>query len=381
MGLIVGAGVYAAFAAIDPWVIPHVAPQVWLMRAVVIGLLGLVFLFTLEKGFRRWFQPVVAGVIVVAGLGMVVILLIAPSLEREVYFGGIMLVTMAAYTYMKLRLVWAIGAAMLLWVAYDVADILIRETPLPLLVTNNLFLLATNVIGMFAGYHMELYIRRNFVQRRLIEEKDERLSRVLLNVLPASIAERLMSAPCTIAERFSSVTIMFSDIVHFTQYSSHTPPEELVAMLNEVFSAFDELVEKHGLEKIKTIGDAYMAAAGLPSLRDDHPEAVADFALDLHEVLARLNTSRAEPIHIRIGIHTGPVVAGVIGTKRFAYDLWGDAVNTASRMESHALPDTIQVSRATYERLRDRYELKRRGPVEIKGKGEMVTYILVGRKP
>jgi class 3 adenylate cyclase len=237
------------------------------------------------------------------------------------------------------------------------------------------------VIGMFAGYHMELYIRRNFLQRRQIEEKDARLSRVLLNVLPASIAERLMSEPGTIAERFSSVTIMFTDIVHFTQYSSQVAPEELVAMLNEIFSAFDQLVEKHGLEKIKTIGDAYMAAAGLPNLRDDHAEAVADFALDLQGALARLNGGRIEPIHIRIGMHTGPVVAGVIGTKRFAYDLWGDAVNTASRMESHALPDTIQVSRATYERLRDRFELKRRGPIEVKGKGEMVTYLLIGRKP
>ena len=380
MGLVVGAGVYAAFAAIDPWVIPHVAPQVWLMRAVVIGFLGLVFLFSLEPGFRRWFQPLVTAVILISGSGMVMILLIAPFPEREVYFGGIMLVTMAAYTYMKLRLVWAIGASMVLWGAYDVADILIRDTPLPILITNNLFLLATNVIGMFAGYHMELYIRRNFLQRRQIEEKDARLSRVLLNVLPASIAERLMSEPCTIAERFGSVTIMFTDIVHFTQYSSQVAPEELVAMLNEIFSAFDQLVEKHGLEKIKTIGDAYMAAAGLPTLRDDHAEAVADFALGLQEVLARLNSTRAEPITIRIGIHTGPVVAGVIGTKRFAYDLWGDAVNTASRMESHALPGTIQVSRATYERLRDRFELKRRGPIEVKGKGEMVTYLLIGRK-
>jgi class 3 adenylate cyclase len=227
---------------------------------------------------------------------------------------------------------------------------------------------------------MELYIRRVFLQQREIEHKDAQLTRVLFNMLPASIAERLMREPCTIAERFGAVTIMFTDIVHFTQYSSRVAAEELVAMLNEIFSAFDQLVEKHGLEKIKTIGDAYMAAAGLPTLREDHTEAVADFALDLQHVLARLNSSRDEPIHIRIGIHTGPVVAGVIGTKRFAYDLWGDAVNTASRMESHALPDTIQVSRATYERLRDRYELKRRGPIEVKGKGEMVTYLLVGRK-
>ena len=380
IGQIVGAAVYAAFAIIDPWVIPEIAGRVWAMRALIVGCFALVFLFTFAPSFRRWMQPVVAGIVLVSGLSMVLVLLIAPMPERELYFGGIMIVTMAGYTYMKLRFMWAVLLAFGLWAAYDIADILIRETPLAILVTNNLFLFATNVVGMFAGYHMELYIRRVFLQQREIEHKDAQLTRVLFNMLPASIAERLMREPCTIAERFSAVTIMFTDIVHFTQYSSRVAAEELVAMLNEIFSAFDQLVEKHGLEKIKTIGDAYMAAAGLPTLREDHTEAVADFALDLQHVLARLNTSRDEPIHIRIGIHTGPVVAGVIGTKRFAYDLWGDAVNTASRMESHALPDTIQVSRATYERLRDRYELKRRGPIEVKGKGEMVTYLLTGRK-
>lgn len=381
IGQFVGAAVYAAFAIIDPWVIPEIATRVWAMRAVVIACFGLVFLATFTANFRRWMQPVVTAIVLVAGISMILVLVTAPTPQREIYFGGIMLVTMAAYTFMKLRFVWAVFAAAVLWLGYDLADVLIRETPLAILVTNNLFLFATNVVGMFAGYHMEAYIRRDFLQRRQIEDKDARLSRVLRNVLPASIAERLMREPGTIAERFSMVTIMFTDIVHFTQYSSRVSPEDLVAMLNEIFCAFDDLVEKHGLEKIKTIGDSYMAAAGLPALREDHAEAVADFALDMLEVVARLNVGRDEPIHIRTGIHTGPVVAGVIGTKRFAYDLWGDAVNTASRMESHALPDTIQVSRASYERLRGRYELKRRGPIEVKGKGEMVTYLLVGRKP
>jgi class 3 adenylate cyclase len=381
IGQLVGAGVYGAFAIIDPWVIPDVAPQVWALRAVVIACFALVFGATFAPDFQRWMQPAVIAIVLVAGLSMVVVIVIAPSPQRELYFGGIMLVTMAAYTYMKLRFVSAVLAAMLLWFAYDLADMLIRDTPLAILVTNNLYLFGTNVVGMFAGYHMELYIRRDFLQRQEIEEKEAQLSRVLLNVLPASIAERLMREPGSIAERFSTVTILFTDIVHFTQFSARVSPEELVAMLNEIFSAFDQLVEKHGLEKIKTIGDSYMAAAGLPTLRDDHTEAVAEFALDMLDVVARLNTSRREPIHVRTGIHTGSVVAGVIGTKRFAYDLWGDAVNTASRMESHALPGTIQVTRATYERLRERYELKRRGPIEVKGKGEMVTYLLVGRKP
>ena len=380
IGQIVGALVYAAFAIIDPWIIPAIASQVWALRGVIIVCFGLLFAATFGPNFRHYWQLAVGGMVLVAGLSMVVVLIIAPWPERELYFGGIMLVVMAAYTYMKLRFVPALLVSALLWIAYDLADVFIRDTPVAILVTNNLYLFGTNVVAMFAGYHMELYIRRDFLQRQEIEAKEAQLSRVVLNVLPPSIAERLMREPGTIAERFSTVTIMFTDIVHFTQYSSRVAPEELVAMLNEIFSAFDQLVEKHGLEKIKTIGDSYMAAAGVPTLREDHPQAVAEFALDMLEVVARLNAHRSEPIRIRTGIHTGPVVAGVIGTKRFAYDLWGDAVNTASRMESHALPDTIQVTRATYEHLRNRYEFKRRGPIEVKGKGEMVTYLLVGRK-
>jgi len=281
---------------------------------------------------------------------------------------------------MKLRFVPAVIAALVLWAGYNVADVFIRDTPVPILLSNNLYLLGANVVGMFAAYHMELYTRRDFLQRRRLEEEEARSERLLLNVLPPSIAERLKHSPSLIADRFASVTILFTDIVHFTELSSRTSAEELVALLNEVFSRFDELVEKHGLEKIKTIGDAYMAGAGVPTVRDDNAEAVADFALDMLEAVAKLNASRAEPLRLRVGMHTGPVVAGVIGTKKFSYDLWGDTVNTASRMESHGLPDAIQVSRATYEQLRDKYELRRRGPIEVKGKGEMVTYMLIGRK-
>ena len=381
IGQLVGAIVYGAFALIDPYVMPTITPQIWAIRAVVLIAFGLMYAATYAPGFQRRMQPAMTGIVLVAGLGLVVMIMLAPAADGELYFAGVMLVVMAGYTFMKLRFVWAVLAAMVLWFAYDVIDVFAREPALPVLLLNNLYMFGTNLVGMFAGYHMELSTRRDFLQRREIEDKEAQLSRVLNNVLPASIAERLLRAPGTIAERFSTVTIMFTDIVKFTEYSSRVTPEELVALLNEIFSAFDQLVEKHGLEKVKTIGDSYMAVAGCPAQCEDHPEAVADFALDMQDTVERLNMGREQPLHIRTGIHTGPVVAGVIGTRRLAYDLWGDAVNTASRMESHALPDTIQVTRATYERLRDRYELKRRGPIEVKGKGEMVTYLLIGRKP
>jgi class 3 adenylate cyclase len=214
-------------------------------------------------------------------------------------------------------------------------------------------------------------------QLRIEREKSERL---LLNILPAAIAERLKEDQGVIAESFAEATILFSDVVGFTQMSARITPVELVYLLNEIFSSFDELAARHGLEKIKTIGDAYMVAAGLPERRADHAEAMADMGLDMQTALDAFNRSRGTSLNIRTGINTGPVVAGIIGTSKFIYDLWGDAVNTASRMESHSTPGRIQVTASTYERLRHAYLFEPRGTINVKGKGDMLTYFLLGRK-
>ncbi len=212
---------------------------------------------------------------------------------------------------------------------------------------------------------------------RAEKEKSETL---LLNILPSEIAHRLKYETDAIADSFADVTVLFADIVGFTELSCCVAPIELVKLLNQIFSAFDQLAEKHGLEKIKTIGDAYMVVGGLPTPHPNHVEAVAEMALDMQEEIARFNTETGERFSIRIGINTGPVVAGVIGIKKFIYDLWGDTVNTASRMESHGLPGYIQVTQVTYERLRGNYLFKERGVIPVKGKGEMTTYLLIGRK-
>jgi class 3 adenylate cyclase len=182
-----------------------------------------------------------------------------------------------------------------------------------------------------------------------------------------------------IADGFPDVTVLFADLVDFTRRSQASSPQQLVQVLDELFSAFDQLARRHGLEKIKTIGDAYMVAGGLPEPRPDHAKAVADMALALREESARHRDPAGRPLALRIGIDTGPVVAGVIGQDKFSYDLWGDTVNTASRMESQGVPGCIQVTARTYQRLRDGYRFERRGLVAVKGKGEMVTSFLVGR--
>jgi len=220
----------------------------------------------------------------------------------------------------------------------------------------------------------------------LVKERTKELAaekqtseRLLLNVLPGPIAERLKTGESVIVDRFDAVSVLFADIVGFTSLSANVPPEKLVTMLDELFSLFDRLAEKHGLEKIKTIGDAYMVVAGIPQPIADHASAITRMALDMLAGIQEYAARDGSDLTIRIGIHTGPVVAGVIGTKKFIYDLWGDTVNTASRMESHGVPGRIHVSSATHVLLAGMFELEPRGTIEIKGKGMMETYLLGSR--
>ncbi|MHC4781124.1 MAG: adenylate/guanylate cyclase domain-containing protein [Planctomycetota bacterium] len=214
----------------------------------------------------------------------------------------------------------------------------------------------------------------------LLEVEQAKSERLLLNVLPASIAARLKEEHRTIADAFDEVTVLFADIVGFTKLSARTEPGPLVGMLDRVFTSFDGLVEKYGVEKIKTIGDAYMAAAGLPEKRDDHAVIMAEMALDLRERLKNLNEETGTDLDVRIGLHTGPVIAGVLGSQKFQYDLWGDTVNTASRMESHGEAGKIQVTETAYLVLKDRYRFEDRGVIDVKGKGPMRTYFLLDRQ-
>jgi PAS domain S-box-containing protein len=223
----------------------------------------------------------------------------------------------------------------------------------------------------------------DITDRKEIEEalrmEQERSERLLLNILPASIADQLKRNARSIAYRFEEATILFADIVNFTELSGAMTPTELVDLLNEIFSAFDHLAERHHLEKIKTIGDAYMVVGGLPRPLPNHTRAISEMALDMQAAIAQFQRQEHTPFSLRIGIDTGPVIAGVIGLKKFSYDLWGDAVNVASRMESQGIPDRIQVTSEIYHRLKDMYHFEERGTIEVKGKGEMTTYWLLGR--
>jgi class 3 adenylate cyclase len=216
-------------------------------------------------------------------------------------------------------------------------------------------------------------------EHRLLLAEQGRSERLLLNVLPAPIAARLKQGEAVIADRFPEVTVLFADLVGYTASSDRSSPERVVQVLGDLFTAFDRLAQRHGLEKIKTVGDAYMVAGGLPQSRPDHAQAVAEMALAVREEVGRHLDPGGQPLAVRIGIDTGPVVAGVLGTSKFSYDLWGDTVNVASRMESEGVAGCIQVTERTYRRLRDAYRFERRGPIQVKGKGELVTWFLLGR--
>lgn len=212
-----------------------------------------------------------------------------------------------------------------------------------------------------------------------LQAEQEKSERLLLNVLPRAIADRLKKGESMIVDRFPEASVLFGDLVGFTALSTELEPEDLVQLLNEVFSAFDRLAEMHGLEKIKTIGDAYMVAGGLPTPRPDHAEAVAEMALDMQNEINKVNARHGTNLNIRVGMDSGPVIGGIIGRNRFIYDLWGDTVNTASRMEAYGYPSCIHVTASTYRRLREKYLFEERGPIEVKGKGQMITYFLMGR--
>jgi guanylate cyclase len=212
------------------------------------------------------------------------------------------------------------------------------------------------------------------------EDAQQKADELLLNILPPEIAELLKAGSRQIAEQFDEASILFADVVDFTPLSARLSPSEVVSLLDGLFTDFDGLVDRFGLEKIKTIGDAYMVASGVPRRRADHAEILASMALEMRDLVANRSTDDGHAIELRIGINSGPVVAGVIGRRKFIYDLWGDAVNTASRMESHGTPCQIQIAEATYELVKDDFVCEPRGLVEVKGKGAIRTWYLLAPK-
>jgi class 3 adenylate cyclase len=389
LALLLGMILYSLFGILDIYAIPVSKDVVWIIRYVIVApVILLVLAASYVRSLQKYMQAFMCVVVAVSGLGIVTMISITTEAEfgNRFYFTGLILISMWAYSLLRLRFWYAVLANLIIMAGYEFASIEMKkllesETGIVIFTMHNFFFLGANVIGMFGSYYLERYTRRDFLQKYTIQAQRDRADKLLYNVLPKQIAERLKESDETIAEEFSSATVLFADIVNFTPISARFGPLEVVEMLNELFSHFDELVDKYGVEKIQVAGDGYMVAAGVPTPRPDHATILAQLALDMLDYVKREEfLGGKHPIEIRIGLNSGPLIAGVIGRKKYFYALWGDMVNTASRMESHGESGKIQITRETYELVKDEFACEYIGEITVKGKGQMEAWHLIARK-
>jgi guanylate cyclase len=296
-----------------------------------------------------------------------------------------MLVIMAAHSMYRLRFVYATLSTVLVLVGYEYIAIvhqrlLVSGDGFAVFVSNNFFFVSSAIIGMAASYFLEVYIRRVFAQRIKLGQEEEKSNRLLLNILPREVAATLKEREGVIAEHYDHASILFADVADFTSVSTRMKPQEVVEFLNVIFSHFDDLAERHDIEKIKTIGDCYMMAAGVPRKCDNHAQVLAHVGLAMLRYIEGRSFGDVGRISLRIGINSGPVVAGVIGRTKFIYDLWGDTVNVASRMECHGTNGKLQVTASTYELIKNDFICEPKGSVIVKGKGVMPVWHVLAEK-
>lgn len=356
------------------------SPVGWVPLAYFVVLLGSIVAFSRTRDFDTFLR-----------IGQVAIIL-APTLSM-IPLGGFLgaggvgvwgiLAPLGALVFNDVRsgVRWYVAWLVVFLGSGLTGDVLGRIGPaVPRWFTSTMLGLNVAVGGTIVFTLLAVFARQRTEALTALRAEQAKAESLLLNILPRSIADRLKAEARTIADQFGSASILFADVVDFTPLAERLPPAEVVGVLDDLFSHFDLLAERHGLEKIKTIGDCYMAAAGVPSPRPDHAAALARMALDMQEAMSSVDEIAHLGLELRVGINSGPVVAGVIGRKRFLYDLWGDAVNVASRMESHGTSGRIQITRATKELLEDEFVCEPRGTIALKGKGEMEAWYLVGRR-
>jgi class 3 adenylate cyclase len=341
------------------------------------------FALTFAPGYRRVWQPLIAGGILVSALEWVMHRALVGDARPDWGYAGNMLILIFAYLLTRLQFRYSALVGLAVIAIHNLGALLpTDETPLDLLF-GDYFLLITAAIGTVGAYFLERSQRLLFLRERELEEERGRSEGLLRNILPEAIADRLKRRDPArdhghIAQDLDEVTVVFADLVGFTHQSGSSDADEVVTVLDEVFRRFDAVAERNGLETIKTIGDAYMAVAGVSVPRPDDADAAARAALAMRDDVRELRWPSGDPMHVKIGMATGPAVAGVIGRRKIAYDLWGDTVNTAARMESNGTPDEIQVSEAVYRRLRDRYRFSEPHVVDLKGMGPTPARFLIG---
>lgn len=368
------------FSAVDLLIDPHSAGLLIGLRTTALA--GFLALVALSVWWRSAYRSIqwVAGAVTVFYAWCSVAAALATDIPREYPRTAsiLLLLALVGVTRVRFRTATLTTVLTLLPVGYV---LIVRRDSWDSAWLETLGLFTFGVLVLTVAFVLERSKRITFLARRDLTAERQRSDDLLHNILPEPIAQRLRENPTAIAESADEATVLFADIVGFTPFSSELPPDQVVELLDLLFGKFDDLCEERGIEKVKTIGDAYMAVAGIPRPDPDHAASIVELAFDMQRAATAIAPLWPTELKLRIGIASGPVVAGVIGHKRFAYDLWGDTVNTASRMESHGLPNRILVSQSTYELLKDRYAFGDVHLMEIKGKGAMPTYFLLGPEP
>jgi class 3 adenylate cyclase len=389
IALILGIVLYALFGILDMYALPISRQSAWIIRyGIVVPLFMLALAISYVDELHETVQPATCFSAIMAGLGISYMIAITNEVEygNRFYVTGLLLISIWSYSLARLRFGYALLANLIIILGYEFVAIYVKqylttETGTVVFSLNNFFLIGATVIGTVTSYALERYTRIDYLQKMTIQEQRDQADRLLYNILPERIAEQLKQSNDVIAEEFSSATVLVADIVNFTPISARYHPREVVGMLNDLFTCFDELVDKYDVEKIQVAGDGYMVAAGVPTPRVDHAKVLVRLAMDmLDSVKQRDFLGGKHPIEIRIGLSSGSVLGGVIGRRKYFYAIWGDVVNTAARMESHGSTGKIQITRATYELIKDEFECEYIGEIPVKGKGQMEVWHLVTEK-
>ncbi len=376
-GVSLGGFLYFLFSCLDYFIVSDVFKTAISLRFVIlISTIAAITASYMPKKKNLAFK-ISAATGIAAGLGIVYLIAVSSSQASNFYYVGLIPTMMWLFYISGLRYHTATFVSGIWIITYIFVASAIKSRPFDYIATDMSFLISSMIFGAYGAFMLELSKRKDFIQKTIIQKERAKSENLLLNILPAQIAMELKKGKHHIVKYHSEISALFLDIVNFTPLASTKTPEEIISLLNRIFTKIDHIVEDENVEKIKTIGDAYFAVSGAPVHNSRHAVSLAQTALKIRNEIMKDKNITAENISIRMGIHSGPVVAGVIGQKKFAYDLWGDTINIASRMESTAEPGKIQLSGKTAELLaHEKFKLIKRGDIQIKGKGKMFTFYL-----
>lgn len=386
LSLAAGALLLTSFGVLDQWMFPLSHHIVWIIRfGILVPLTVLLTALSFSAAYANWMQRATSLLMIVVLVGILSMVAVSEphELGATLYLFGLLPVVSFLFTATRLFFMPALGVALLTlamfeWVLMRPHGLVASGSLHPeVAIAAHFFILSEIAIGGLASFFFERSSRTRFIQELIIEQERLRSDNLVYNMLPVAIADRLKRKEL-IADKIESASVLFADLVNFTRLSATLSPSEVLVMLDECFTCFDRIAQKYRAEKIKTIGDSYMVAVGVPQGRSDHAVVMGRLALELRDTFYALPTVRHHNLGLRLGFSSGSMVAGVVGSNKRVYDLWGDTVNTASRMESNGLPGEIQVSHYAHALMPDAFIFEPRGEIPIKGKGVMRVYLIKG---